>query len=660
MSVLRLLILTFAALSLVYCQSKGTSTPTTPAQGTYSQFGIESVSKDDLKKYAPKEINNATKNKLSLYMDIQSPAGAQLHPNGRDLFFNWRISGYQQIWKMSGPMGYPIQLTGGKDLTTLMDIAPNGQFIIMHRDIDGQEAPGIYIQNVNGGELTKVYHEPKVRSAFQFITEDSKEIYFTSNQEDAGSFFIYKINLDTKAIEKISGEKGMWSIMDHEGDRLLLSHDKTSFSNDVFELNLKTKEKKQILGEGKEDPFDVRFLKAPGKYLVKTLDGDFDTIRLLDNGSLKTIVKQEKFDVDGFGLSENRDFLAYELNRNGYTELHLYKISGEGALTEINYKISAPSALQKTDHLRLQFNRNNAIPVITSSSSQEPRVFYTLDLNSRKWTQWTKTNSPEVQTEKFVVANLEYYKAKDGTQIPMFVRRPEKCKKELCPVVVQFHGGPEGQSFAGFHPLGQLFAENGFIFVEPNVRGSTGYGRTWMQIDNGPGRKKVVTDIQDAALWIKQNWAVNGVAPKVGIFGGSYGGYSTLMGMTYFAGTYEAGVSIVGISNLVSFLQNTAPYRRHIRETEYGFLNKDMPSLVELSPINHIQKLQAPLFIIQGANDPRVPVGEAVQIQKALENSKKTSELVIFPDEGHGSAKKENKILEWGYVLEFFKKHLTR
>jgi dipeptidyl aminopeptidase/acylaminoacyl peptidase len=213
---------------------------------------------------------------------------------------------------------------------------------------------------------------------------------------------------------------------------------------------------------------------------------------------------------------------------------------------------------------------------------------------------------------------------------------------------------------AGFHPLGQLAVENGFIFVEPNVRGSTGYGRSWLQADNGPKRKAVVTDIQDAALWIKQNWAVNGVPPKIGIFGGSYGGYSTLMGMTYFAGAYDAGVSIVGISNLVSFLQNTAPYRRHIRETEYGFLNKDMPSLIELSPINHLAKLQAPLLIIQGANDPRVPVGEAVQMQKASEKSKKVTELIIFPDEGHGSAKKENKILEWGYILEFFKKHLGR
>lgn len=655
LSKILLCILTLAVFT--HCQSKS-SKPS--GQTNYSQFGIESVAKDDLKKYAPKELNSNLKNKLAQYMDIQTPAGALLHPNGKDLFFNWRISGYQQIWKMSGPMGYPVQMTGGKDLTTLMDIAPNGQFIILHRDIDGQEAPGIYIQSVNGGELTKIYHEPKIRAGFQFISDDSKEIYFTSNHEDPQSFYIYKISIDTKKIDKISGEKGMWYVMDHMDDRLLLGFAKSSFANDVYELNLKTKEKKWLLGEGKEDPYSVRFLKAADKYLVKTLEGDFDTLKLLENGELKTITKTEKFDIQQFELSEKRDFLAYELNRNGYTDLHIFRISNDGLISEINYKSNAPASLQKADHLKLSFNRANAVPVIASSSSQEPRVIYTLDLNSRRWVQWTKTNAPEVQTGSFAVATLEYYKAKDGTSIPMFVRRSEKCKKELCPVIVLFHGGPEGQSLPGFHPLGQLSVENGFIFVEPNVRGSTGYGRSWMQSDNGPKRKNVVTDIQDAALWIKQNWVMNGVAPKVGIFGWSYGGYSTLMGMSYFSGSYDAGVSLVGISNFVSFLQNTAPYRRHVRETEYGFLGKDLASLIELSPINHIQKIDKPLLIIQGANDPRVPVGEAVQMQKAMEVSGKMSELVIFPDEGHGSAKKENKILEWGYILEFFKKHLGR
>lgn len=206
--------LLFFALLTVSCSDK-IPKPEVAISSSYSQFGIDSVSKDDLKKYAPKEIDKSTKNKLSLYLDIQSPTGAILHPNKKDLFFNWRITGSQQVWKMSGIQSYPIQLTGGKDLTTVLDIAPNGTFIVLQRDVDGQENPGIYIQNVNGGPLRKIFHEPKIKANFQFISDDSKTIYFTSNKDDAQSFFIYKIDIETKKLNKFGMEKefGLFKII---------------------------------------------------------------------------------------------------------------------------------------------------------------------------------------------------------------------------------------------------------------------------------------------------------------------------------------------------------------------------------------------------------------------------------------------------------------
>src|SRR5262249_48828324 len=156
--------------------------------------------------------------------------------------------------------------------------------------------------------------------------------------------------------------------------------------------------------------------------------------------------------------------------------------------------------------------------------------------------------------------------------IPMFVRRPAACANadRPCPVIVHFHGGPEGQSRPGFSPILQFFVDAGFIIVEPNVRGSSGYGRTWLDSDNGAKRLQVITDLEDAAIHVKRAFARNGVAPRVGVFGGSYGGYATLMSMTRFAGAFDAGVSNVGIANLVTFLQNTAAYRRALRVSEYG------------------------------------------------------------------------------------------
>jgi dipeptidyl aminopeptidase/acylaminoacyl peptidase len=277
---------------------------------------------------------------------------------------------------------------------------------------------------------------------------------------------------------------------------------------------------------------------------------------------------------------------------------------------------------------------------------------------TRNLTQWVVPSAPEVDTSKFAVAKLEHYPARDGTKIPMLVRRPARCETELCPVVVSFHGGPESQSVPGFSPGAQLYVDAGFVFVEPNVRGSDGQGKKWLHADDGRKRLDVITDIEDAARYIRTAWAKNGKAPKIGVYGGSYGGYSTLVAMTMFAGAYDAGVSNVGMSNLYTFLMNTAPYRRILRASEYGDPEKDKDALLKLSPITYLDRLKAPLLLIQGASDPRVPVGEALQFQQALEAKKVPSKLVIFPDEGHGAQKRDNRVIQIGESISFFEKHL--
>jgi dipeptidyl aminopeptidase/acylaminoacyl peptidase len=276
-----------------------------------------------------------------------------------------------------------------------------------------------------------------------------------------------------------------------------------------------------------------------------------------------------------------------------------------------------------------------------------------LDWKTGKLTRWHTGSAPEVDLSGFVRAKLETYPARDGTAIPVFVREPKSCARP-CPVVVDFHGGPEAQAKPGFWAFAQILVDAGFILVEPNVRGSDGYGKTWIHADDGPKRAQIITDIEDAARWARQRFG----GGKVGILGGSYGGYSSLIGMTMFAGAYDAGVAIVGISNLVTFLMNTAPYRRALRISEYGDPEKDRDALLKLSPITYIDKVQGPLLLIQGASDPRVPVGEALQIHDALQAHKLPVELVIFSDEGHGAQRRDNQVYQIGYSLRFFQKYL--
>ena len=198
----------------------------------------------------------------------------------------------------------------------------------------------------------------------------------------------------------------------------------------------------------------------------------------------------------------------------------------------------------------------------------------------------------------------------------------------------------------------------GFIFVEPNVRGSDGYGKNWLASDDGPNRLKVITDIEDASIELKKRFTVGGKVPKIGIMVGSYGGYSTLYGMTGFAVAYDAGAAIVGMSNLVTFLNNTAPYRRHLRISEYGDPEKDHDALVQLSPITHIDKVKGPLLIIQGVNDPRVPASEAEQIVKTVRGNGGDVWFLQFPDEGHGFKKKANADYFRAATMLFWQQHL--
>jgi dipeptidyl aminopeptidase/acylaminoacyl peptidase len=227
-------------------------------------------------------------------------------------------------------------------------------------------------------------------------------------------------------------------------------------------------------------------------------------------------------------------------------------------------------------------------------------------------------------------------------------------------VIVHYHGGPEGQSRPGFGRVGQMLALAGFVFVEPNVRGSLGYGRSYTRADDGAKRLDVIGDIEDCARYIRANWGKDGKAPRLGVMGGSYGGYATLMAMSRYAGAYDVGVSSVGMSNLRTFLLNTAPYRRLLRISEYGDPDKDKEALEKLSPTSYLENVRGPLMILQGVGDPRVPAGESIQMHDLLEKRGVKAKLILFASEGHGSAKRENQVLQYGHMLKFFQDNLLK
>jgi len=503
------------------------------------------------------------------------------------------------------------------------------------------------------GPLKVIEHTPKVQTHFQFVTSDSKNLFYASNAIDPESYALYRYNFLTQKKELVFSEKGLWSITDFKdnGDMILTKTTGSLWSEHYF-WNLSEKKLIPIIGQNEHEEYSVAFSKTENEYIVLTPKlGDFRRLYLLKKGNLLPITSETKMDVTDFFLDFKKERLYYTVNDGGYFRGNI--------LSANNFKLIPFQKIKNADETTFGRATNDGRYLTVSvMTAKAPRTSYVFDWKTKKLVQWAIPSAPEIDLNHYVVAKLEYYPARDGTMIPMFVRRSPECEKKSCPVIVKFHGGPESQSTPGFSPQAQLFVDAGFIYVEPNVRGSDGYGKAWINSDNGAKRESVITDIEDCARFIRSTWKKEGKEPKIGITGGSYGGYSTLIGMTMFAGAYDAGASNVGMSNLVSFLQNTAPYRRTLRMTEYGDLNKDLESLKKLSPINYIDQIRGPLLIIQGVNDPRVPAGEAVQIYEVMKKKGLDSNLILFPDEGHGASKRSNQVLQIGHILQFFNKHL--
>lgn len=647
---MRLIRLLFA---LAFFASLAAAPKATAAQpAPYHGLGAASVSPEVLAKFSAPPLSPEVTRRIQAMLDVRSPGGGIVSSDGKQLFFSWTVTGVRQLWRLDGPQRYPVQMTGGEDATAPADLAPDGSFVLVTRDRGGEENPGLYWQSARGGPLHLIQHLPGVQTFPEFITDDGRFVFYRANDQKADSFAIYRWDKQAGTREVVFDQPGLWSVADHRADgRLLLMKSLGSSVAEIHEWNPATRALTPVVGAGEREEYSAAYGAGAGEVLVLTPKlGEFRRLYSWKAGALAPVTPLIDHDVSDFSIDPTRRRILYTVNEGGFTRLR--------ALDARTYKPIPLPKLPDADHVRFgSFSRNGRYAVLLVDVGNAPAVSYVLDWHAKRVSEWQQPSAPEVDLSTFVRPALESFPARDGAKIPMLVRRPAQCA-EPCPVIVEFHGGPEGQALPGFSPRAQLMVDAGFVLIQPNVRGSDGYGKTWYHADDGPKRLQILGDIEDCAKYVRKAFAAGGKEPKVGIMGGSYGGYSALIGMTMFAGAYDAGVDIVGISNLVTFLTNTAPYRRVLRANEYGDLERDRDTLLQLSPVTYVERVKGPLLIIQGANDPRVPVGEAVQIHQALGRRGIESPLIIFPDEGHGLQKRANQVVQLGHVLRFFREHL--
>jgi dipeptidyl aminopeptidase/acylaminoacyl peptidase len=395
-----------------------------------------------------------------------------------------------------------------------------------------------------------------------------------------------------------------------------------------------------------------------GKALFVTTDkgSEFNQLSRFDLNTRAhiSLTAHIPWDVDDFDLSPDGRTIAFVTNEDGVSVLHLLA-------TRTGRETSAPK-LPVGVISSIRWHENGRDLAVNMTSARSPMDTYSVDVKSGKLERWTDSETGGLNPERFSGPELIKIKSFDGLQISGFLYRPDGGKfPGKRPVLVVILGGPESQSRPAFQArLNYYLNELGVALFYSNVRGSSGRGKTFLTLDNGFKREDSVRDIGAFIDWIRGQSQLDG--DRIAVYGGSYGGYMVLASMAHYSDKLRAGIDVVGISNFLTFLKNTQDYRRDLRRVEYGDERdeKMREFLEKISPVNHVEKMKKPLFVVQGKNDPRVPVTESEQMVKAIRERGGAVWYLMAKDEGHGFAKKKNADIEFMAEVLFLKEHLLK
>ena len=601
---------------------------------------------------------------LERYLTVRRASGATLGPDGT-LAFLMDTTGTGQVWTLAEPGGWPTQRTFYDEPVSFASYSPTRPELVFGMDQGGDERTQLYRLGDDGrvAELTGV---PDAKHRWGGWSHDGDRVAFASNRRDESVFDIYVQGREAAgddADRVFEGDGwltvGGWAPAD---DRLVLTEAHSSFDQDVYVLDLGTGERTHLTPhEGAVRYGSVEWGPDGGLYTVTDEGSDTLYLARLDpaTGDLEPVRDAGKWNIDGVAVDDEHGLLVYSRNVDGYTELTLADVDGtsltEYPLPDLPGDVAGGVSFGPAgDRLALSASGrglNTNVFVVPATPLREGRA-----ATAR---QWTHAGTAGIPREAFVEPDLVRYETFDGRPIPAFYSVPagvDRGEPGDTPVIVDIHGGPESQRRPSFTGLTQYFLSQGYAVFEPNVRGSTGYGKAYTHLDDVEKRMDAVQDIGAAVDWLATRPELD--ADRVVAKGGSYGGFMMLAAMTEYPDRWAAGVDAVGIANFVTFLENTGSWRRELREAEYGSLAEDRDLLERISPINRVEQVEAPLFVLHGANDPRVPVGEAEQVVEEVREQGVPVEKLVFADEGHGIAKLENQVEAYTQVVEFLDEHV--
>ncbi len=543
--------------------------------------------------------------------------------------------------------------------------------MIFSMDAGGSEFTQIFLLDPSGSDDAVMLTDGESRNGAVVWDQTGEFIAYQSTRRNGASNDVWMMkvsNPETAEIVLESPDGTWWGAADFSPDnqKLLILNYVGNADSRIHLLDLESGEMKLLAGDPAEPSSNFPFAfdrDGAGFYYITDVNGEFKQLawKSLDEGAAPEFLTADiPWHVEGGAVSKDRSRAAFAVNRSGFSQLYLLDMVSRG------YRLvkSIPTGLVGG----MEFSPDGRRLGMTLNTAQTPSDSFVLELGTAaldygELTRWTYSEVGGLNTESFILPELVSYPTFDSgaggpAAIPAWIYRPEG--KGPHPVIIAIHGGPEGQARPAFNSTYQMWLQKlGAAVIQPNVRGSDGYGKHYMSLDNGFRREDSVKDIGALLDWIRNQPDLD--ENRVAVFGGSYGGYMVLASAVHYSDRLKAAVDIVGISNFVTFLENTQDYRRDLRRAEYGDeRDPEMRSHLEaISPLNHVDKINIPMLVVQGQNDPRVPVTEAVQIVAALREQGLPVWYMNALNEGHGYRKKENRDVYQQATLLFLQEHLV-
>jgi dipeptidyl aminopeptidase/acylaminoacyl peptidase len=614
------------------------------------------------------------KRDVGRYLEFRAAAFQGWHPERREMLIATRFADTPQLHLVKAPGGARRQLTFAAEPSTGGLFRPRtGQFIVFSQDVGGGEFYQLYRLDLADGRMT-LLTDGKSRNQGARWSRSGQWLAYTSTRRNGKDNDIYLMNPADPKTDRLllPVQGGGWSVQDWSWDEhQLLLGEYISINEAYLHLvDIKTGALKPLAGPrapaapaaSQTNQAKVAIAKArfdkDGRHVFLATDESSEFLRLvrvdLTTREMKVLTGAIRWGIEDFDLSPDATRVAVVANEDGASVLRLLDARTGRALLE--------PKLPRGVVTGLDWHENGRELGFSLTSARSPSDAYSLDARSGRVERWTESETGGLNPEAFVEPELVRLKSFDALEISAWVHRPDPKKfPGPRPVLISIHGGPEAQARPIFQARNNYYLnELGVAVVHPNVRGSDGWGKTFLTLDNGFKREDSVKDIGALIGWVGKDPRLD--RERIGVMGGSYGGYMVLATMIHFGDQLRCGVDVVGISSFLTFLKNTQDYRRDLRRAEYG--DERDPAmeqfLARISPMSRAAEIRKPLFVVQGLNDPRVPASEAAQMIKAIRGGGGQVWSLLAKDEGHGFAKKKNADFQFLSTILFWKEHLLR